>query len=117
MLDIRKVKAVYLACGVTYLRKSIDGLSLIIQESFNLDLLSNSLFVFCNRDKSKLKILHWEYNGFRLYYRRLSRGRFNWAMTQDEVIKIDINEFKWVLDGYKARCGKRFSEVKERLVI
>ncbi len=117
MLNIRKVKAVYLAAGTTDLRKSIDGLSLIVQESFDLDPFSNSLFVFCNRDKTKLKILHWEYNGFWLYYRRLSRGKFNWPMTSDEVIKVDIKELKWLLDGYEVRCGKRFEEVKERQII
>jgi transposase len=117
MLNIHKVKTVYLATGVTDLRKSIDGLSLIVQESFNLNLFSNALFVFCNRNKCKLKILHWEYNGFWLYYRRLSKGKFNWPMANDEVIKIDIKELKWLLNGYEVRCGKRFEEVKERLII
>lgn len=117
MLNIDKVKAVYLASGATDLRKSIDGLSLIVQENFNLDLFSNALFVFCNRNKTKLKILHWEYNGFWLYYRRLSSGKFNWPKTNEEVIKIDIKELKWLLEGYEVRCGKRFKEVKERLII
>lgn len=106
MLNIDKVKAVYLASGATDLRKSIDGLSLIVQENFNLDLFSNALFV-----------LHWEYNGFWLYYRRLSSGKFNWPKTNEEVIKIDIKELKWLLEGYEVRCGKRFKEVKERLII
>ena len=55
---------VYLAPGVTDLRKSIDGLSLIVQESFELNPFSKSLFVFCNRKKDKIKILQWEYSGF-----------------------------------------------------
>ena len=62
---------VYLAPGVTDMRKSIDGLALIVSEILDLDPFSQSLFVFCNRERNKLKILHWQTNGFWLYYRRL----------------------------------------------
>ena len=69
---------VYLAPGVTDMRKSIDGLSLMVSEILELDSFSENLFVFCNRERNKLKILHWQTNGFWLYYRRLEKGRFNW---------------------------------------
>ena len=54
---------VYLACGSTDMRKSIDGLAVLVKESFHLDPFSNALFVFCNRNRDKLKILYWENNG------------------------------------------------------
>src|SRR5689334_4863993 len=54
---------VYLACGSTDLRKSIDGLAATVTHSFELDLFANSLFVFCNRSRDKLKILFWDCNG------------------------------------------------------
>lgn len=65
---------VYLAIGSTDMRKSINGLAAIVQESFELNPFSNSLFVFCNKSRNKLKILHWQHNGFWLHYRRLERG-------------------------------------------
>lgn len=46
---------VYLACGPTDLRKSIDGLAAIVQMSFQLDPFSSNLYVFCNRNRDKLK--------------------------------------------------------------
>ena len=49
---------VYLAPGVTDMRKSIDGLSLMVSEILELDPFSENLFVFCNRERNKLKILH-----------------------------------------------------------
>ncbi len=58
---------VYLAPDVTDMRKSIDGLALIVSEVLTLDPFSESLFVFCNRGQNKLKILHWQTNGFWLY--------------------------------------------------
>ncbi|GAC42876.1 IS66 family insertion sequence element accessory protein TnpB [Paenibacillus popilliae] len=69
---------VYLACGATDMRKSIDGLAAMVQEQFGLNPFSLALFVFCNRRRDKLKILHWDHAGFWLYYRRLERGSFQW---------------------------------------
>jgi transposase len=71
MLPAFWLDRVYLTCGSTDLRKSIDGLVALIQERFLLDPFSPCLFVFCNRQRDKLKILHWEHNGFWLYNRRL----------------------------------------------
>jgi transposase len=117
MINLSKINAIYFACGVTDLRKSVDGLAQIIQEDFKLDPFSTCLFAFCNRTHDKIKILHWDYNGFWLYYKRLERGRFRWPNTQKEVIKIDMREFKSFLDGYEVRIGKVFKEVKQRRVI
>jgi transposase len=64
MLTTAGVQRVYLACGPTDLRKSIDSLAALVQESFSLDPFSPCLFVFCNRERNKLKILYWEHNGF-----------------------------------------------------
>ncbi|GIP35471.1 IS66 family insertion sequence element accessory protein TnpB [Paenibacillus sp. J2TS4] len=71
MLTLPDSLRVYLACGPTDLRKSIDGLAALVQEGFKLDPFSPSLFVFCNRECNKLKILYWEHNGFWLFYRQL----------------------------------------------
>ncbi|MBC2695242.1 MAG: IS66 family insertion sequence element accessory protein TnpB [Desulfobacteraceae bacterium] len=57
MLNQIHFDKVYLATGSTDLRKAIDGLSIIVQESFDLDPFSNSIFVFCNKKKDKIKII------------------------------------------------------------
>ena len=57
MLDETNITGVYLACGPTDLRKSIDGLAVLVKEVFQLDPFSPCLFVFCNRKRDKLKIL------------------------------------------------------------
>ncbi|HDI6334641.1 TPA: IS66 family insertion sequence element accessory protein TnpB, partial [Escherichia coli] len=51
MLNSFQIDRVYLACGFTDLRKSIDGLAALVQEGFRLDPFSPCLFVFCNRDR------------------------------------------------------------------
>ena len=91
---------VYLAVGATDMRKSIDGLCAIVQYSFSLDPFSPSVFVFCNRERDKLKILFWENNGFWLYYRRLEKGRFQWPKTSEPgPMIIDGRQLQWLLDG------------------
>lgn len=92
---------VYLAQGVTDMRKSINGLSLMVSEILDLDLFSESLFVFCNRGRNKLKILHWQTNGFWLYYRRLEKGQFNWPGHENpnRAITLTRRELNWLLDG------------------
>lgn len=67
MLSELQINKVYLACGATDMRKSIDGLAVLVKEGFDLDPFAPALFVFCNRERNKLKILHWEHNGFWLF--------------------------------------------------
>jgi transposase len=77
-------KPVYLACGATDMRKSINGLAAIVQSSFALDPCLNALFVFCNRNRDRIKILEWDGDGFWLYFKRLEKGHFKWAVAGDE---------------------------------
>ena len=92
--------AVYLACGYTDMRKSIDGLAALVTHSFDLDLFGNSLFVFCGKSRDKLKILYWDHNGFWLYYRRLERGRFRWpARAEGSTLLVSRRQLQWLLDG------------------
>ncbi len=72
---------VYLACGYTDMRKSINGLAAIVESSFNLNVYEKALFVFCNRNRDRVKILEWAGDGFWLYFKRLEKGRFRWPDT------------------------------------
>jgi transposase len=59
---------VYLCRQVVDMRKSINGLSILVEETLQLDPFAKQLFVFCNRKRDKLKLLYWERNGFVLWY-------------------------------------------------
>ncbi len=88
MLNINSVDIVYLACGVTDLRKSIDVLILEVETHLNLDPFEKALFVFCNRQMNRIKILHFN-EGFWLYYYRLENSKLKWPMTKKEALKIN----------------------------
>lgn len=87
---------VYLAAGATDMRRSIDSLSLIVAQVLQLDPLSEHWFVFCNRGRDKLKILHYDRNGFWLHYKRLEKGRFRWP--QGPAV-MDRRQLSWLLEG------------------
>ncbi|WP_281886239.1 IS66 family insertion sequence element accessory protein TnpB [Paenibacillus sp. YYML68] len=100
MLTVPSSIPVYLASGSTDLRKSIDGLAALVQEVYALNPFSSSLFVFCNRQRDKLKILYWDVNGFWLFYRRLERGTFQWPTDDSHAtIALTRRELNWLLDG------------------
>ncbi|MCL6601134.1 MAG: IS66 family insertion sequence element accessory protein TnpB [Alicyclobacillus macrosporangiidus] len=56
------------------------------------------LFVFCNRQRDKLKILQWDHNGFWVHYRRLERGRFQWPnATSGGIVVVSRRQLRWLL--------------------
>ncbi len=93
MFNLSSVNTVYLACGTTDLRKSIDGLVMLVETELKLDPFEKALFVFCNRQMNRMKILHFD-EGFWLYYFRLENNRLKWPMTKEEALKINKNEFR-----------------------
>ena len=109
---------VYLASGSTDMRKSIDGLAAIVQESFKLDPFSSSLFVFCNKNCNKLKILQWEHNGFWLHYHRLEKGIFRWPREgNDSPLMLSRRELQWLLDGLSLNQKQSHKKVSASAVI
>ena len=97
--DISKAEQVYIACGYTDMRKSIDGLAAIIERNFQLNPFQNSLFLFCGKRCDRLKALYWEEDGFILLYKRLENGRFQWPRDEDAVRNISWQELRWLLEG------------------
>ena len=116
MLSLDPGTKVYLACGSTDLRKSIDGLAALVSQVLELDLFSSSLFVFCNGGRDKLKILVWDTNGFWLYYRRLERGRFRWPDPQGApTLAISRRQLQWLLDGLTLEQKQAHAPLTQRI--
>lgn len=91
MLDNLKDKKIYLACGSTDLRKSINGLTMIIQFDFELDPFDKALFIFCNRSKNLIKILEWDQDGFWLHMKRLDNGTFKWPSKDESESTMSLS--------------------------
>lgn len=101
---------VFIAAGATDMRKSINGLSLLVADQFELDLFSGSLFAFCNRRRDIVKILYWSGNGFCIWMKRLEEDVFRWPDSEEEVMEISRTALEWLLSGLDVRqAHKRLS--------
>jgi len=111
-------KSCYLACGATDMRKSINGLAAIVEGSFKLDPFGGSLFVFCNRNRDRLKILEWDGDGFWLHFKRLEKGHFRWPGEGDtKTMDLSGEELDILLGGSKVELKLRRNEVTQRRAI
>lgn len=109
---------VYLCCECVDLRKSINGLSILVEQALGLDPFAPQLFVFCNRKRDKIKILYWERTGFVLWYKRLEKNRFAWPLSSDEeVVTLSGRELNWLLDGIDVFAMQPHEEVPFETVL
>jgi len=111
-------RRVYLACGKTDMRKSINGLAAIVEGSFKLDAFNGSLFVFCNSNRDRLKIIEWDGDGFWLHFKRLEKGRFRWPEHgEDPTMLLTGEELGILLGGARVELKLRRNEVVERRIV
>lgn len=118
MLSISGSEKIYLAAGSTDMRRSIDGLTAIVQQCFELDPFSSNLFVFCNKKRTMIKILRWDHNGFWLYFRRLEKGTFKWPENNSkDTILVGSRELNWLLTGLSIEQKQAHKKMVSKAVI
>ena len=119
--DFTGADRVYIACGYTDLRKGIDGLTAMVQQEFELDPLTNTLFLFCGRRRDRIKGLYWEQDGFILLYKRLERGVYQWPRSEREVKQLQYPPQIAIPAMYLTVClcpsTMRFSRLKTAIFV
>jgi transposase len=98
---------VYLACGVTDMRKGFDGLAARVQTVLRLDPHGGALFVFRGRRGDLLKVLWWDGQGLCLFAKRLERGRFIWPQAKDGSVVLTAAQLSMLLEGIDWRAPRR----------
>ncbi len=112
-IEPEKLK-IYVRIGKTDMRKQINGLSILVQDEFELNPFDKSLFVFCNKPKNRLKILYWDRNGFCLWLKRLEKHKFPWPNGEAGAKEITTEQLKMILDGidfWNAHSRLNYSEI------
>lgn len=100
MLNFSDDIKVFVATEPVDMRKAIDGLSMLVVETLQMQPQSEHVFVFYNRDRRKLKLLYWDKNGFVMYYKRLQKGKFKFLMDINETqYEISAQQRSWLLAG------------------
>ena len=113
MLKVRERTQIYVSLTVIDMRKSIDSLSALVAQEFNSEPQSGHLFIFFNRCRDKVKILHWDRNGFMLHYKRLEKHRFVLpATTGNTQIMITETQLNGLLAGLNFELMGDFNEIE-----
>ena len=107
--DITTADEIYIVCGYTDMRKSIDGLCAVIQDQLKMDPRCSALYLFCGRRCDRIKAILWEGDGFVMLYKRMeAQGRFRWPRNSDEVRTLSWQQFDWLMSGLEIEQPKAF---------
>ena len=107
MLALGTAARIFLAAGVTDLRKSFDTLAAIVRNTLEKDDLCGDLFVFCNGRRNRIKILLYERGGYWLLARRLERGTFAWPAIGTAYLEMSREELTLLLGGIDVGATRR----------
>ena len=110
-------KRVFLACGANDMRKAINGLATIVECSFRLDPFDGALFVFCNRNRDRIKVLEWDGDGFWLHSKRLEKGHFHWpAAGEENTMILTGEELSYLLGGTRVELKLKRNSIMEKRI-
>ena len=98
---------VWLAAGVTDMRKGIDGLGALVQTALARDPFAGHVFVFRGRRGDQIKLLWWSGDGMNLYVKRLERGRFVWPQAESGAVHLSAAQLSMLLEGIDWRRPER----------
>ncbi len=99
MIGLPAGARIWLAAGVTDMRKGFDGLAALVQGTLAENPFSGQLFVFRGRAGDRIKLLWWDGTGLCLFAKRLERGRFVWPQASSGVVHLTPAQLSMLLEG------------------
>ncbi len=107
MMGLPAGTRVWLAAGVTDMRRGFDGLAAIVQDKLEADPFSGHVFVFRGRRGDRLKVLWWSGDGLCLFAKRLEEGRFVWPSAESGAVHLTPAQLSMLLEGIDWRRPQR----------
>jgi transposase len=99
MLQLSHTTSYYWYHGLVDMRKGFDALCGLVFEQMKTSVTDGGVFIFINKKRNQVKLLCWEGDGFALYYKRLSRGRYELPEFKEGLFRIDILQLQLILQG------------------
>jgi transposase len=101
VIGIRSRARVYAYAAPADMRKAYEGLSALVRNELGRDPLSGDLYVFCNKQRHRAKVLYWDGTGLCVYAKRLERGRFAclWRDAERDALELTESELRLFLEG------------------
>ncbi|MEM6275390.1 MAG: IS66 family insertion sequence element accessory protein TnpB [Pseudomonadota bacterium] len=107
MIPVPSSTRVWLAAGVTDMRKGFSGLSAQAESVLEADPFCGHLFVFRGRRGDLIKVIWWDGQGACLFSKRLEKGRFVWPSPADGKVSVTPAQLSMLLEGIDWRTPKR----------
>ena len=107
MIPVPVSTKVWLAAGVTDMRKGFNGLSALAQGVLEGDPFSGHLFVFRGRRGDLVKVIWWDGQGACLFSKRLEKGRFVWPSATTGKVTLTPAQLSMLLEGIDWRAPER----------
>jgi transposase len=107
MISLPVGTRVWLAAGVTDMRKGMDGLAALVQTALTENPFSGHVFVFRGRRGDLVKLLWWSGDGMNLFAKRLERGRFVWPQATSGTVSLSAAQVSMLLEGIDWRRPQR----------
>ena len=92
MFGLGPATRIYLAAGVTDMRKGFEELYGLVRDRLSCEPLSGHLFLFCNGQRNRVKVLVWDGSGLSVCAKRLEKGRFTWPQSGDAHGKVILSQ-------------------------
>ena len=110
MIGLPPKTQIWIAAGVTDLRRGFDGLSALVQTKLEQHPFSGHVFVFRGRRGDLIKLLWWDGDGLCLFAKRLERGRFVWPQAAEGTLALTRAQLSMLLEGIDWRRPVRTTE-------
>jgi transposase len=110
MIELRAGTRIWMAAGVTDLRRGFAGLSALVQTVLEQDPFSGHVFVFRGRRGDLIKVLWFDGDGLCLFAKRLERGRFVWRKAESGTVALTRAQLSMLLEGIDWRRPVRTAE-------
>lgn len=107
MLSFSSRQRYFLYRGVTDMRKGFNGLSGLVREHLEHDLLSGDVFIFLNKRRDRIKLLVWDRNGFVVWYKVLEQGTFELPAAEKATLEMSWTDIQLLLEGIEIKSVKR----------
>jgi transposase len=107
MIALPSGARIWIAAGVTDMRKGFDGLASLVQETLAEDPFSGQMFVFRGKRGDRVKLLWWDGDGLCLLAKRLERGRFVWPQASSGTVSLSAAQLSMLLEGIDWRRPER----------
>jgi len=108
---------IYIVCGRTDMRRSIDGLAAMVKQAFRLDPCGRNLFLFCGKRSDRIKALYYDVDGYILLYKRVERGRYHWPRRESEARQITERQLRWLLEGLSIEQPKALTAAEPKYIV